>query len=159
MNPTSANLGDSIAENARTAAQALGLQIHVLSASTDEELNTAFATLPQLEVGALVVGGDAFFLSRRGRIVALAARYAVPTIYNARDYPAIGGLMSYGGSLSEAYRLCGIYTGKILKGAQPGDLPVLQPAKFELVMNLATAKALGLTVPLTLEASADEMIE
>jgi putative tryptophan/tyrosine transport system substrate-binding protein len=159
VNPTSPNLAEPISKDMQAAGRALGQQIHVLNASTEGEIDAAFATLAQLRVGAVVISGDAFFTSNRNQLVALAARYAVPAIYNLRLYPAAGGLMSYGASLTDAYRQTGIYTGKILKGAKPADLPVLQPTKFELVVNLKTAKALGLMVPLIIQMTADEVIE
>jgi putative tryptophan/tyrosine transport system substrate-binding protein len=140
-------------------AEARGLQAHVLQASTLSEIDAAFGTLAELRVGALVVGADAFLSNRRDQIVALAARYAVPAIYSFREAAAAGGLISYGTDLTDYYRQQGILTAKILKGATPADLPVQQVVKLELVINLKTAKALGLTVPPTLLGGADDVIE
>jgi putative ABC transport system substrate-binding protein len=143
----------------KTAAQGLWQQVHVLTAGTADEIEAAFATIAQEKVGALVVVPDTFLVSRRDQIVALAARHAVPTMYQFRDYPLAGGLVSYGASLSDQYRQAGVYTGMILKGANPAELPVLQPTKFELVLNVKTAKALGLKVSPGFLALADEVIE
>ena len=141
------------------AARALGLQAHVLQASTASEIDAAFGSLVEFRGGALVVSADAFLNNRRDQVVALAARHAVPAIYAIRETVAAGGLMSYGPDLNDFYRQTGIYTGKILKGATPADLPVQQVVKLELVINLKTAKALGLTVPQPLLGRADEVIE
>jgi putative ABC transport system substrate-binding protein len=146
-------------EDAKMAARVLGWQVHIVTAASTREFDGAFATLVERRIGALVVGNDQFFNSRRDQIVALAAGYRLPTIYPLRDFTAAGGLMSYGPSISDAYRQAGVYVGRILKGTRPADLPVVQPTKFEFVLNLKTAKALGLTVPDKLLAIADEVIE
>jgi putative ABC transport system substrate-binding protein len=141
------------------AARALGQEIHVVQASTASQLDSGFATIAQQRPDALIVAGVPFFTAQRQRIVDLAARHSVPTMYNLREFAVDGGLVSYGTSLADAHRQAGVYTGRILKGEKPAGLPVLQPTKFELVINLKTAKALGLNVPLTLQAAADEVIE
>jgi putative ABC transport system substrate-binding protein len=148
------------ARSMQDAARSLGLQAYVLRASTPSEIDAAFQTLIELRAGALVVGGDALFTNQRTQVVALTARYAVPAINQWRDFAVAGGLMSYGpGDIADIYRQVGVYAGKILKGAKPADLPVQQVVKVELVINLTTAKALGLTVPLPLLGRADEVIE
>jgi putative tryptophan/tyrosine transport system substrate-binding protein len=156
MNPNNPNsrLGD-----VEGAARAKGVQLPILEAATESEIDTAFASLVQLHAGALLVGPDPFFNNQREQLVALASRYAVPTCHEWRESVAAGGLVSYGPSLAAAMRQVGIYAGRILNGAKPADLPVQQPTKFELVINLKTAKALGLTVPQALLARADEVIE
>jgi putative ABC transport system substrate-binding protein len=159
VNPTSPSLSLSTAKEAEAARRALGWQIQILNASTADEIDAAFATLAQLRAGALLIGPDAFFASRSVHLAMLAARYGIPATFNAQEFPAAGGLMSYGASITDAYRQTGLYTGKILKGAKPADLPVLQPTKFKLVINLRTAKALGLNVSDKLLALADEVIE
>jgi putative ABC transport system substrate-binding protein len=142
------------------AARAIGLQLAVLTATSAGDIDTAFMAIVQKRVGGLVVGSDPFFPSRRDQIIALAAQHAIPTIYPSREGGGgAGGLMSYGNSLVDAYRRAGIQTGRILKGAKPADLPVDQATKFELIINLKTAKALGLDVPATLLEHADEVIE
>jgi putative tryptophan/tyrosine transport system substrate-binding protein len=145
--------------DAQKAARERGIRIQVLNASSEHDLDTIFATLVQQRVGSLVVSPNPMFMNRREQIVALAARHAVPTIYYAREYAVAGGLMSYGTSVVDAYRQSAEYTGRILKGEKPADLPVLQPTKFEFVINLKTAKALGLTLSPGLLAIADEVIE
>jgi len=145
--------------DAKEAALPLGVQIHVVRARTTDDFDTAFATLAQQKIDALLLANDAFFLSERRKLIALAARYAIAAVYFWREFAVDGGLMSYSLSLSQAYRQVGIYTGKILNGAKPADLPVVQATKFEFVINLKTAKTLGLTFPSGLLAIADEVIE
>jgi putative ABC transport system substrate-binding protein len=158
VNPTDPRAETQTGEM-QEAAHALGLQIHVLNASTEGEINTVFAILSQLRLGALLVVTSNLFSRRREQFVTLAARQGVPAIYQYREYVAAGGLISYGTSITDAYRQAGIYTGRILKGEKPDDLPVLRPTKFELVINLKTTKTLGLTIPSGVLAIADEVIE
>jgi len=141
------------------AARALGLQIRILNASTSREINEAFATFVREQPDALFVAVDPFFQTRRVQLAALAARHAVPAAYSTRDYAEAGGLMSYGTDVTDAWRQVGLYTGRILKGEKPADLPVVQSTRFELVINAETARMLGLTVPDKLLATADEVIE
>jgi putative tryptophan/tyrosine transport system substrate-binding protein len=158
VNPTSA-LTRPFTKDLEAGAASLGLHVEILYASTDREIETAFATLAQQPGSVLVFGPDAFFYIRRAQIAALAARYTVPAIFDGRDYVEAGGLMSYGADFFTLMQLAGDYTGRILKGEKPGDLPVVQSAKFELVINVKTAKALGLNIPDRLLALADEVIE
>ena len=159
VNPTSLALSERTTRDLQTAARALGLKIHVLHASTEREIDSAFATFAQLRAGGLVIGPDAFFTSRAEELAALALRHRVPAIYQFREFVEAGGLMSYGTDLTDGNRLTGVYTGRILKGEKPADLPVQQSSKAELIINLKTARALGLTVPLPLIGRADEVIE
>jgi putative tryptophan/tyrosine transport system substrate-binding protein len=156
--PADLNIEDR-SRDMQAAARALGVQLHVLRASTERDVRMAFATLAELRTGALVIGGGAFLLSQIELITALTLSHAVPSISQDRDLTAAGGLMSYGGNLAEAYRLAGTYVGRILKGEKPADLPVQQVTKIELIINLKAAKALGLTIPETLLATADEVIQ
>jgi ABC-type uncharacterized transport system substrate-binding protein len=158
VNPNVSN-AEHVIRDVEEGARTKGLQLHVLKAGSESEIDTAFASLVQLHAGALVVGADPFLSNRREQLVALASRHAVPAIYAWREFAASGGLISYGPSLTVGFRLIGIYAGKILKGAKPSDLLVQQPTKFELVINIKTAKSLGLTVPPTLLAQADDVIE
>jgi len=155
------NVPDAVSQvpAVQEVARTLGLQLVVLNARTASDIDMAFASLVRERAGALVVGAGAFLLSRRNQIIALAARHAIPTIYGFREYSADGGLMSYGNDIADAFRRAGVYTARILKGDKPADLPVERTTKFELVINLKTAKALGLQVPLQVQQRADEMIE
>jgi putative ABC transport system substrate-binding protein len=150
---------DTYTKDFQAAARALGVQMHILYASTEREIDTAFSTLVTQGAGGLAIHTHAFFINRNEQLAALALRHAIPTVFQYREFAAAGGLMSYGGDLSDAYRAAGVYAGRILKGASPADLPVQQSTKVELIINLKTAKALGLTVPLSLLARADEVIE
>ena len=159
VNPTNPTLAEPLTRDLQAAARTLGLQLHILHAGSEREFETAFATLVQLRANALVIGADALFNSRSEQLAALSVRHAVPAIYQFREFAAAGGLMSYGSTVVGAYRPLGIYTGRILKGDKPADLPVQQAVKVELIINLKTAKALGLSVPLPLLGRADEVIE
>jgi putative ABC transport system substrate-binding protein len=159
VNPANTPTTETILGNVQEAARAIGLQISVLNASTSREINAVFAALARERPDALFVGGEAFFTSRHVQIVTLATHHRIPASYSARDYVAVGGLMSYGTDYTDGLRQFGVYAGRILKGEKPAEMPVLQPTKFELVINLTTAKALGLTIPETLLATADEVIE
>jgi putative ABC transport system substrate-binding protein len=158
VNPNNSNTERTIGDM-QEAARVKGLRFHILKAGSESEIDAAFATLVQLHAGALVVGGDPFFGSRRELLVALASRHGVPAIYQWREFAEAGGLISYGPNLTASFRQVGTYVGRILKGDKPADLPVQQPTTFELVINLKTAKALGLTVPPSILARADEVIE
>jgi putative tryptophan/tyrosine transport system substrate-binding protein len=159
VNPVNATTTESTLRDVGPAARAIGLQIQVLNASTSREIDAAFATFVRERPDAVFVGADSFFVSRRVQLTNLAVRHAVPATYSARDFAEVGGLMSYGASLTDASRQTGVYTGRILKGAKPADLPVVQSTKFELVINAQTARMLGLTVPDKLLVAADEVIE
>jgi putative ABC transport system substrate-binding protein len=158
VNPNNAS-AERVIPVEQEAARIKGLQLHVLKAASEGEIDSAFASLVRLHVEALVVAADPFLSGQREQLVALASRHAVPSIYAWREFAAAGGLISYGASLTSAFRLVGAYAGKILKGTKPSDLPVEQPTKYELVINLKTAKALGIGVPATLLAQADEVID
>jgi putative ABC transport system substrate-binding protein len=146
-------------QNIREATRALGLKLNIYRATSEAEIDAAFAKISQMRAGPLVVGADSFFITARNKIVALAARHAIPTTYENRESVVAGGLLSYAPNFRDAYRQVGVYVGRILKGTRPADLPILQPTKFELVINLKTAKTLGLDVPLSLQQRADEVIE
>jgi putative ABC transport system substrate-binding protein len=154
-----AAIADAIVKELQASASALGLPIEILRGGTAREIDAAFANLVQKPGGALWVSPDAFFTNRRAQIVTLAARHALPAIYYVREFAEIGGLMSYGANVANGYQLTGIYVGRVLKGEKPADLPVVQPTKFELVINLNTARAVGIAIPNTLLALADEVIE
>jgi putative tryptophan/tyrosine transport system substrate-binding protein len=159
VNPTSPAFAEPLMKQLQSAANVRKLRLHVLSASTESEFEQAFATIADLQAGALVIASDPFLNSRSQQLAALALRHAVPTMHQIREFPAAGGLMGYGNHIPESYRLMGNYAGRILKGERPSDLPVQQATKIELVINLKTAKSLGLTLPLSLLGRADEVIE
>jgi putative ABC transport system substrate-binding protein len=159
VDPTNASGTDATLRDVGAAARTMGLQIQVLNASTSLELDAAFATLVRERSAALIVGSTPFFFDRRVQLALLAARHAAPAIYQDRHHAEVGGLISYGANLGDAYRHVGVYAGRILKGAKPADLPIVQPTRFELVINVSTARMLGLTVPDALLATADEVIE
>jgi putative tryptophan/tyrosine transport system substrate-binding protein len=159
VNPSDPARAGTTLKQLQAAARTLGLQLHALHASTDSDFDKVFADLVRLQAGGLVIGGEPFFNSRSEQLGALAIRHAVPTIYQFRAFAAAGGLASYGTNLADSYRQSGLYSGRILQGERPADLPIVQSTKVELIINLKTAKALGLTVPLTLLGRADEVIE
>jgi putative tryptophan/tyrosine transport system substrate-binding protein len=159
VNPTDPGRAENTSNELQAAAQTLGLQLHVLNASTDQDFDRVFARFVELRAGGLVIGGEPFFNSRSEQLGALTIQHAVPAIYQLRAFAVAGGLVSYGGSLTDAYRLVGVYTGQILKGEKPADLPVQRATKVEMIINLKTAKTLGLTVPQSLLGRADEVIE
>jgi putative tryptophan/tyrosine transport system substrate-binding protein len=159
INPTSPNLAETISRDAHSAARTLGLQLHVLHASTESDFDAVFATLDQLRAGGLVIGSDTLFVARAKQLAALTVRHAIPAIAEFREFVEAGGLMGYRSNITGAYRQIGIYSGRILKGEKVAELPVQQAARIELIINLKTAKALGLTVPLPLLGRADEVIE
>jgi putative tryptophan/tyrosine transport system substrate-binding protein len=159
VNPSDASRAETLTRDAQAAAVPLGLKIHVLPAFTDAEIDAAFGGFAQLKAGVLVIGADALFNSKSQLLAELSLRYAVPAIYQYSEFADAGGLLSYGGSIKESYRWAGIYTGRILKGERPGDLPVQQSTTVELIVNLKTAKALGISVPLALLGRADRVIE
>jgi putative ABC transport system substrate-binding protein len=158
VNPNSLRAEITI-RDMQEAAHARGVQLPIVKAGTLSEIDVAFDSVVQLRAGALIVGSDPFFDSHREQLVALASRHAIPAMYDWREFAAAGGLISYGTSLTAGYHSAGVYAGKILKGAKPGDLPVQQPTKYELIINLKTARTLGLSVPQPLLARADEVIE
>jgi putative ABC transport system substrate-binding protein len=159
VNPINRALTERLVRDTQAAAGKLGLQLHILHASADGDFDAVFAALKQLHAGALMIGADVFFIERSKQLAELTVRHTIPASFHFREFVIGGGLMSYGGSITDAHRLVGVYTGRILKGDKPADLPVLQATKFELVINLKTAKALGLNIPDKLLALADEVIE
>jgi putative tryptophan/tyrosine transport system substrate-binding protein len=159
VNQTSPIVAEAETKFAQAAADRLGLQLRGLNTSTKSEIDTALATLAQREATALMVGTDQIFLDHREHLVALAARYSIPAIYDRREYATAGGLMSYGTSILDVHRWVGVYVGRVLKGEKPAELPVMLPTKFEMIVNRKTVKALGLSIPPTLPARADKVIE
>jgi putative ABC transport system substrate-binding protein len=159
VNPTSPVLAEPETRDLQAAARTLGLTLHVLHASSEQEIDTAFMTLVQLRAGALVIGADAYFNSRQEQLAVLTLRYAIPAIYEWREFVLSGGLASFGLTVADTYRPLGVYTGRILKGEKPADLPVQQATKLQLIINMKTANALGIKVPLPLVGRADEVIE
>jgi len=159
VNPTNPSNAEILSRDLQATARLLGLQLHLLHAGSDADVDAVFATLTELRAGGLVIGTDAFFTDRNEKLAALALRYRIPTIYQSRAFVAAGGLMSYGGSFADSYRLAGVYTGRILKGEKPANLPVEQTTKVELFINLKTAKMLGITAPTSILVRADQVIE
>jgi putative ABC transport system substrate-binding protein len=159
INPTSPSVAETLLRDSQAAARTLGLHLHVLHASSERDFETAFAALVRLRVGALVIGSDPFYTARSQQLAALTVRHSVPAIYEYREFAVAGGLIGFGSRLADAYRLAGVYTGRVLKGEKPADLPVQQSTRVELIINLKTANAFGITVPLPLLGRADEVIE
>ena len=159
VNPADRAVAQAQAREVLSAARNRGLELHVLNAGNESDFDAVFADIKRLRVGGLVIGEGSVFLRGFNKLAALTIRHAVPAIYLYRDFPAAGGLMSYGSDILDSYRLAGVYTGRVLKGENPAELPVVQATKFELVINLKTAKALGINVPPSMQARADEMIE
>jgi len=159
VNPTNPVLGETLTKDAEATARTLGLQLHVLRASSKADFETVFATLVQMRVAALVIGVDLFLVSQSELLASLTVRHHIPAIFVTQEFTEAGGLMSYAGSILDAFRLVGTYTGRVLKGEKPANLPVLQATKVELILNLKTAKALGITVPISLLGRADKVIE
>jgi ABC-type uncharacterized transport system substrate-binding protein len=159
VNPENTPRAEAQVSDLQTAARSVGQEITILNTRTIRDIDAAFATLAQMRADALLVATDAFFLTRATQLVVLAARHAIPTLYFRREFAAAGGLMSYGSNINESYRVVGVYAARILKGEKPGDLPIQRSTKFELVVNLSTANALGLEIPPMLLARADEVIE
>jgi putative ABC transport system substrate-binding protein len=159
VNPANPTLAEANTKELQAAARTLGLELHVLNASTERDFDGVFAKLIQLRAGGLVIGSDPFFTSRSEQLAALTVRHSMPAAYSWREFAVAGGLLSYGSTITDTYRLAGVYVGRILKGDKPADLPVQQATKVELIINLKTAKVLGLTVPIPLLGRADEVIE